>query len=313
MITNKPVTKLTCIVLTLFCMACKQRNIVKHNGEKDLISFKPLFGISYTEIARRSQNGLAFNNSGYQLEPQWKMQFVSNDSARIYSPTKKQFINFPLTRGYDSIFNTARTWLKVKTMTKDSMIIEMLKFDGDSVDTRGAKVFMVFYADNYINDVLHGNLSKYRSPSRKDSLYIKSLTDIANKDYNEAFAARQPAELKSRSALVTVTRRHSEPTMLNNFNTSDDYMRPEFDITVNKAYTYFNYSFSIIVDTAGQLHYGKPIIFFLEKERIPAYNHYSTAVMNSYLKYYLNFIPGKTLGIAHASEIAVHVKGRTGV
>jgi hypothetical protein len=294
-------------------MACKQRNIVKHNGEKDLISFKPVSGISYTEIARRSANGLSFNNSGYQLEPQWKMQFVSNDSARIYSPTKKQFINFPLTRGYDSIFNTARTWLKVKTMTKDSMIIEMLKADGDSVDTRGAKVFMVFYADNYINDVLHGNLSKYKSPSRKDSLYIKSLTDIANKDYNEAFAARQPVELKSRSALVTVTRRHSEPTMLNNFNTSDDYMRPEFDITVNKAYTYFNYSFSIIVDTAGQLHYGKPIIFFLEKERIPAYNHYSTAVMNSYLRYYLNFIPGKTLGIAHASEIAVHVKGRTGV
>jgi len=313
MITNKPFTKLTSIVLTLFCLGCKQRNIVKHNGEKDLISFKPLFGISYTEIARRSQNGLSFNNSGYQLEPQWKMQFVSNDSARIYSPTKKQFINFPLTRGYDSIFNTARTWLKVKTMTKDSMIIEMLKADGDSVDTRGAKVFMVFYADNYINDVLHGNLSKYKSPSRKDSLYIKSLTDIANKDYNEAFAARQPVELKSRSALVTVTRRHSEPTMLNNFNTSDDYMRPEFDITVNKAYAYFNYSFSIIVDTAGQLHYGKPIIFFLEKERIPAYNHYSTAVMNSYLRYYLNFIPGKTLGIAHASEIAVHVKGRTRV
>ncbi|WPV01058.1 hypothetical protein SNE26_04670 [Mucilaginibacter sp. cycad4] len=313
MITNKPIARSTCIVLALLCMGCKQRNIVKHNGEKDLISFKPVSGISYTEIARRSANGLSFNNSGYQLEPQWKMQFVSNDSASIYSPTKKQFINFPLTRGYDSIFNTARTWLKVKTMTKDSMIIEMLKADGDSVDTRGAKVFMVFYADNYINDVLHGNLSKYKSPSRKDSLYIKSLTDIANKDYNEAFAARQPVELKSRSALVTVTRRHSEPTMLNKFNTSDDYMRPEFDITVNKAYTYFNYSFSIIVDTAGQLHYGKPIIFFLEKERIPAYNHYSTAVMNSYLRYYLNFIPGKTLGIAHSSEIAVHVKGRTGV
>lgn len=312
MLTAKPITKLTCIVLTLFCLGCKHRDIVKHNGEKDLISFKPVFGIGYTEIARRSDNGLSFNNAGYQLEPQWKIKFVSNDSTSIYSPTKKCFINFPLTRGYDSIFNTARSWLKVKTMTKDSMIIEMLKADGDSVDTRGAKVYMVFYADNYIKNTLHGNLSECKSPSRKDSLYIKSLTDIANKDYNNAFAARQPVELKSRSVLVTFTRRYAEPTMLNNFSNSGDYMRPEFDITVKKAYTNFDYSFSIIVDTAGQLHYGKPIIFFLEKERIPAYNHYSTAVMNSYLRYYLNFIPGKTLGIAHASEIAVHVKGRSG-
>ncbi|SEN47998.1 hypothetical protein SAMN05192574_103292 [Mucilaginibacter gossypiicola] len=313
MLTAKPVTKLTCIVLTLFCLGCKHRNIVKHNGEKDLISFKPVFGISYTEIARRSQNGLSFNGFGYQLEPQWKMQFVSNDSTCIYSPTKKQFINFPLSRGYDSIFNTARTWLKVKTMTKDSMIIELLKAYGDSVDTRGAKVYMVFYADNYIKNVLHGDISKCKSPSRKDSLYIQWLADSANKNVDKAFAARQPVELKSKSVLVTFSKRHTEPTMLNNFNTSDDYMGPEFDIIVNKAYANFYYSFSIFVDPAGQIHYGKPLTAFSEKSYEENYIHLSTAVMNSYLRYYLNFIPGKTLGIVHTSEIAVHVKGNRGV
>ena len=313
MLIAKPFANLTCIVLTLFCLGCKHRNIVKHNGEKDLISFKPVFGISYTEIARRSRNDLSFNSFGYQLEPQWKMQFVSNDSTSIYSPTKKQFINFPLSRGYDSIFNTARTWLKVKTMTKDSMIIELLKAYGDSVDTRGAKVYMVFYADNYIKNVLRGDISKCKSPSRKDSLYIQWLADSANKNVDKAFAARQPVDLKSKSTLVTISKRHTEPTMLNNFNTSDDYMGPEFDITVDKTYVNFYYSFSIFVDPAGQIHYGKPLTAFSEKSYEENYIHLSTAVMNSYLKYYLNFIPGKTLGIVHTSEIAVHVKGNRGV
>lgn len=310
MLIAKPVTKLTCIVLTLFCLSCKQRNIVKHNGEKDLISFKPVFGISYTEIARRSQDGLSFNSFGYQLEPQWKMQFVSNDSTSIYSPTKKQFINFPLSRGYDSIFNTARTWLKVKTMTKDSMIIELLKAYGDSVDTRGAKIYMVFYADNYIKNVLHGDISKCKSPSRKDSVYIQWLADAANKNIDKAFAARQPVELKSKSALITISKRHTEPNMLNNFNTSNDYMGPEFDITINKAYANFYYSFSIFVDPAGQMHYGRPLTVFLEESRKATYIHLSKAVMDSYLKYYLKVVPGKTLGITHTSEIAVHVTGR---
>ncbi|QTE39389.1 hypothetical protein J3L18_10145 [Mucilaginibacter gossypii] len=313
MLIAKPFTNLTCIVLTLFCLGCKHRNIVKHDGEKDLISFEPVFGISYTEIARRSQNGLSFNHFGYQLEPEWKMRFVSNDSTSIYSPTKKQFINFPLTRGYDSIFNTARTWLKVKTMTKDSMIIELLKAYADSVDTRGAKVYMVFYADKYINNALHGDLSKCKSPSKKDSVYIQSLTNAANKDFTKAFSARQPVELESKSPHVTFSKRHTEPTMLNNFDTSYDYMNPEFDITIDKAYSNFYYSFSMFIDPAGQIHYGKPLTVFTEKSYEENYIHLSTAVMNSYLKYYLNFIPGKTLGIVHTSEIAVHVTGNRGV
>jgi len=312
MITNKSIAKLTCIVLALLCMGCKKRNIVKHNGEKDLISFKPVLGISYTEIARRSDNGLSFNNSGYQLEPQWKIQFVSDDSVSIYSPTKKQFINFPLTRGYDSVFNTARSWLKIKTMTKDSMIIEMLKARGDSVDTRGAKVYMVFYADNYIKNTLHGDLSKCKSPNRKDSIYIKQLAEAANKNIKKAFAARQPVELSSSSNRIKIKKLHTEPTMLNNFNPSD-YMRPEFDITIDKAYANFYYSFSIFVDPVGRMHYGKPLRVFFEETQRVSNTHLSKAVMETYLKFYLDVKPGSTLGIVHTSEIAVNVTGKSGL
>ena len=99
------------IAISMLTTSCRRKGIVAHNGSKDLISFKSIQGITYTEVARRMKNGLSFNNYGYQLEPQWKMSFISDDSTRIYSPIKKQLINFPLSRGYDSIFNTARTWL----------------------------------------------------------------------------------------------------------------------------------------------------------------------------------------------------------
>ncbi|PWK78700.1 hypothetical protein LX99_01148 [Mucilaginibacter oryzae] len=312
MINTKPFANLISLVLISACLGCKQRNIVKHGGEKDLISFKPVFGISYTEIARRSENGLSFNSAGYQLEPQWKMKFVSNDSASIYSPLKKRFINFPLTRGYDSIFNTARTWLKVKTMTKDSLILELLKAYADSVDTRGAKVYMTFYADNYTANVLHNNLSKCKTPGFKDTVYIKRLADSANKNIDKAFAARQPVELTSSSNRITIEKRCAEPSMLNNFDTSSEYMWPEFDITINKAYANFYYSFSILVDPKGNMHYGKPLTVFLEEDRKVNYIHLSKAVMESYLKFYLNVKPGSTLGIVHTSEIAVHVTGKRG-
>jgi hypothetical protein len=151
-----------------------------------------------------------------------------------------------------------------------------------------------------------------KSQPKRQSVYT-SLTDTANKDFTKAFAARQPVELESKSPRVTFSKRHTKPTMLNNFSISNDYMGPEFDIKVNNAYKNFNYSFSIFVDPAGQLHYGKPLVFILEKERIPTYIHLSKAVMDSYLKYYLSFIPGKTLGIVHTSEIAVHVTGETGI
>ena len=52
---------------------CKRKGIVAHNGTKDIISFKSIQGITYTEVARRMKNGLSFNEYGYQLEPQWKM------------------------------------------------------------------------------------------------------------------------------------------------------------------------------------------------------------------------------------------------
>jgi hypothetical protein len=307
-------TKLPVLLLTLLIFiapACKHSPVVKHDGEKDLISFKPVWGIAYSEISRLTADGLSFNKEGYQLEPQWRINFVSNDSASIYSPTKGKFINFPLTRGYDSIFNTARTWLKIKAMNRDSLKLEIVNSDGDTVDTRGAKVYMTLYADDYIKNTLHTDITTLKRAGVKDSLFIKALCDASNKDFTKAFAARQPATLNSNSPFVKVEKRAAAGDLLNHFDTSNDYMYPTFDIAISNAYANFLYSFSVYIDINGQMHYNKPIIGFFDKSIKDDYIRRSTAIMNSYLKYYLKVTPGKTLNIPHASEINFHVRGKT--
>jgi hypothetical protein len=283
------------LIVSLLVQSCKPHTKVKHGGEKDLISFKQILKTSYTEISRRFSNGLSFNEFGYQLEPQWRLRFESNDSLSLYSPEKHQYINFPLTRGYDSIFNVARTWLKVRKMNSDSLVFELLKAYGDTIETKGIKTYMTFYADNYIKNKLHTETSILKRPSRKDSLYITSLVKLANQDLSNAFPARQPVSFS-----------------FNRFDTAENYLSPIFYITVRRAYADFYYSFSVLVDEKGQVHYGEPLIPFTEENYKKNYIHSSKAVLNSYLKLYLKAVPGKTLGLAHASIVSIHVEGKKG-
>ena len=278
--------------------------------EKHLVTFSAYNGINYSEVARRQKNGLSFNEYGYQLEPQWKLKFVSDDSVSVFSPTKNTFINFPLTRGYDSIFNAARSWLKIKKMSKDSIVMEILQAKGDSIDINGSKVYMLFYADNYVKNVLHTDTSILRRPSRKDTLFVKGLVAKANSNIAKAFSARQPVQLISKSSQITVKQKVTKPDINNNFDSSDDYLDPNFDITINKAYKDFYYSFEICVDDKGQMHYVRPLIGFSDKDFKDTYIRLSQGIMSSYLQYYFKVVPGSTLGFAHASTISVHVEGR---
>ena len=186
----------------------------------------------------------------------------------------------------------------------------MLKAQNDTVDITGAGVYMTFYADNYVKNVLRSDTTILRRVSRKDSLFIKSLVIKANTDIKKAFAARQPVAFISKSPSIKVEKWKAEGGLLNNFDTSDDYFDPTYNITINKAHTNFYYSFSVYVDDKGQMHYGEPLIAFLDEGFRKNYVHLSQSVMNSYLKYYLQVIPGKTLNIPHTSLINIHVEGK---
>lgn len=279
--------------------------------KKTMLSFKKVEGITFIEVDRRLKSGLAYNEFGYHLAPEWKLRFVSADSAALYSPVKKKFLNFPLSLGTDSIFNTARVFLKMQKMSKDSLLFDLLEPKNDSMNINGARVTMLLYSKGYLKAKLKRDSLFLKRATRRDSLFITALAKKANADFTKFFAAQQPVQLIPKNRLIAVTKQKVKASYLeNNFNTSDDYMNPTCDITIYKAYQDFNDHFSVYVDNKGVMHYHTALtVFFGDKEAEANYIKVTTAIMNTYLKLYLTTIPGETLGIKHATNITLNVVG----
>jgi hypothetical protein len=285
-------------------------NNPNHKVNRKPISFKAIEGITYTEVARYQQNGLSFNEYGYHLNPDWRLRFVSDDSVALFSPVKKAFLNFPLALGFDSVINTNRSYLKMRRMSKDSLVFELLLAKNDTLNINGEKIYMKFYADNYIKNSLHTTADILQHYKIQDTLFVAGLVAKANADMKEAFAAQQPVQLISKSPAVTVVKQKTVADwLLNNYNTSADYMDPQYDIVIKKAYSNFNYSFTAYVDKEGRMYYDKPMFPFTDGKYRDEYIRISKGIMDSYLKLYLKKIPGQTLGMKHASIISLHVKG----
>jgi hypothetical protein len=196
-------------------------------------------------------------------------------------------------------------------MSKDSLVFELLEATGDSINLNKSRVTMRLFSEDYIKNKLHTDIATLQRPSRKDSIYVKGLVDKANADIKKAFAASQPVQLISKSPQVTVVKKVTKPSYIdNNFSTDDDYLNPTYNITINKAYKDFDYIFLVTVDSKGVMHYGKPLIGFMgDPDFEKHYIKMSKAIMESYLKLYLTTIPGQTLGMPHASTISLNIKG----
>ncbi len=280
--------------------------------DKSKISFKSVEGITFIEVSRKQNNGLSFNEYGFRLVPDWKLQFVSDDSAALYSPVKNQFFNFPLALGTDSVFNIAHAFLKMKKMSKDSLIFALLEAEGDSINLHKSRVTMKLYAEDFIKNKLHTDASALQRASKQDTAFIRNLVSNANADIKKAFAASQPVQLISKNPNVAVDKVKAKPSLLDNkYSTDDDYLNPVYNIVIHKAYQDFNYSFEATVDSAGVWHYNKPLLgtFLGDEAAEKNYIKVSTAIMNTYLKLFLTTVPGQTLGMKHASTISVNVRG----
>ncbi|WP_454803447.1 hypothetical protein [Mucilaginibacter phyllosphaerae] len=279
--------------------------------DKPKISFKSVEGITFLEVSRKQNNGLSFNEYGFHLMPDWRLRFVSADSAALYSPVKGKFFNFPLALGTDSVFNIAHAFLKMKKMSKDSLVFLLLEAQGDSINLNKSRVTMRLYSEDYIKNKLRTDVSVLQRASKQDSVYVRGLVAKANSDIKKAFAASQPVQMISTNPNLVVNQRKAKPSLIDNkYSTDDDYLNPVYDIVIHKAYQNFDYSFKATVDSVGVWHYDKPLVGFLgddaaEKNFIKV----STGIMNTYLKLFMKTIPGQTLGMAHASTVAVNVKG----
>ncbi len=272
-------------------------------------SFKKVWGVKYTEVKRSLQSGLTFAKSGYQLEADWRLSFPSDDSATIYSPERKVFYNFPVTYDHDSIVNMARTWLRVKKVTRDSLVFQILKVEGTTIFLDIDKVYMTFYANDYITNKLHSDTATIKRPSKADTAYIRKLSNYVNTHPDTAFAARQPVVLVSKSPNVTVKKKevHAQAIKYDNVDPEDTYMYPEYTIEIRKAYATFISKFSVYADSKGNLIFDKAL-----QHLEPGYEEQTIRIMkglvDGYLKAYVAVKPGTTLGIPHTSRIYLHVK-----
>lgn len=294
------------LILCVAISACKN----KAPAQKPQPTFKKVWGIGYTEVRRYFNTGYSFSETGYQQEPSWRLSFPSDDSVNIYNPKRKLFVNAPVTFDHDSVFNVAWAYLRLKKLTKDSIIFQVLKVSGRVVENDKSIVYMTLYANNYIKNVLHKQPLAMQAPTRADTLFIKRKAEMAIIDPSKAFAARQPVELKSRSPLVRVAKIINDDR---SETAADDeppinYLSPEFNISIHKAYDDFNYSFTVMVDDRGQLTFGRSMID-LEPEYRESMPRIMKGIVNGYLKTYLQVKPGTTLGIRHASVIIVNVTG----
>ncbi|WP_259071486.1 hypothetical protein HDF24_25740 [Mucilaginibacter sp. X4EP1] len=264
-------------------------------------------GIKYTEVHRRFDNGLSFSPIGFQLVPEWKMSFPSGDSVNIYSPRKGKFLNAPVVFDHDSIFNVAWAWLKLKYIKKDSLQFMVLHVKDNIILDEKVHVYMTFYTNDYIKNVLHTDTNTLWRPSRRDTLYIKSMAALANRIPDSSFAGTEPATLTARTKLISVTKETIQEGDLES-KSYDEYLLPIYDITIHKAYQDFSYMFSAYVDDKGNVIFRKSNQF-----SFPEFKESTTAAMkgitDGYLKAYLTTTAGKTLGIPHYSIIMLHVTG----
>lgn len=274
-------------------------------------TFKKVWGVQFTEVRRYFNTGYSFSEGGYQQEPSWRLSFPSDDSVSIYNPKRKQFVTAPVTFDHDSVFNVAWAYLRLKKLSKDSIVFQVLKISGKVVENEKSIVYMTLYANNYIKNILHKDpLALQASPPRSDTLFIKRKAAIASTDHSKAFAARQPAELYSNSPLVTVEKitNDDRPETATSDQPVIDYLSPEFNITIKKAYEDFHYSFTVYVDEHGQMNFGRSMVD-LEPEFKESIPRIMKGILDGYLKAYLKVKAGTTLGIPHTSVIIVNVTG----
>jgi len=298
------------VCFTLLTLACHRRQVQQSTTKSSIpLAFKSIANINYTEVRRRMTNGLSFDKNGFEAEPGYQITFLKNDSASVWSPDKKAFINFLVFLEPDSIFNVARSYFKMKHMSKDSIILQVLEVQGDTLHMKHSLVYMTFYSNNYIKNVLHTDAQTLGKPDRRDTLFIEHKTAVAAKNPDSAFAGRQPVELRSLNPLLTIERVSVKPDISNNYDASDYYMDPEFNITINKAYEDFGYSFWVCVDAKGQITFYRSIDYIMPEYRETTIKTIK-GIINGYLKAYMTATPGSTLGIKHTSWVMLNVTGR---
>lgn len=300
-------------LITLSSCSSPSAKMQHKEGEEKLEpgrpSFTPITGTDFFEVRRAFDNGLAFDTLGFEQEPIWHLNFISNDSVKIFSPDSNAMLHYSIYFDQDSIFHFGREWFRVRSLAKDSLLLQRLTVVSKHVKEARSNVYMKLYSARFIRDSLKTTVEALRKPRPNDTAFIQWRSNIANENptvIDSAFAARNPVQLIPKNPNITAKRRiFSESERLNQ-SAAYAYLYPEYDIVIKKAYKNFYYPFSVLVDGSGNVHLGK---FVTSDEFVESRKRVLEGIIDVYLKNLLTIKPGTTLGIPHTSLIMLRVRG----
>ncbi len=272
--------------------------------------FKPFAGTDYYEVRRSFDNGLAFDTIGFEQEPIWHINFVNNDTILIFSPDSNAMLRYSIYYDRDSIFHFGREWFRVKSLDTDSLLLQRLTVVNKHVKEARSNVYMKLYSERFIRDSLKTSVKELRKPRANDSAFVAKRVAQANRNpvnIDSIFSARQAVQLKASNPNIEVKRRWFSETDRLNQSAAYEYLYPEFDVVINKAYKDFYYPFSVIVDAKGKIHLGK---FVTTEDFQESRKKVLEGIIDVYLKNWLEVTPGSTLGMPHSTLIMLRVRGR---
>lgn len=294
------------VIISVFYISCNR------SKPRRSLPFGTVKNTHFKEVRRVFANGLMFDKQGYQLEPSWNIYFIADDSVNVFSPKMKRYYGFHVYFDHDSIFNMVDAWFKVKKIAADSILLQALRVENKVIldDDEGSKVFLTFYSDKYLKSRPPAEIQKMGMPGPKDTVFIQKRAKLANDKRDSAFAARVPVDLKSKTPLVVVEKVKNVSTPIQKIDVSDDYLAPEYNITIHKAYEAFDYSFYVYADDKGKMYFRKSTVPY-SPEYKATYEQVMKGIIDGYLRLYLDITPGSTLGIPHTSSVLLNVTGKT--
>ncbi|MBS1503024.1 MAG: hypothetical protein JST32_13235, partial [Bacteroidetes bacterium] len=121
--------------------------------------------------------------------------------------------------------------------------------------------------------------------------------------------AREPAVLKSLSPYVVAQRVIKPDDPLSDMDPDEDYLYPEYNITIHRAYENFAYIFSAFVDDKGKIIFRRSQIPY-SHEFAASYEQNIRAILAGYVARYVHVTPGNTLGIPHTSIVTINLTGQ---
>ncbi len=273
-------------------------------------TFKPYWGVDFFEVRRSFDNGLAFDTIGFEQEPIWHINFIHDDSVMVFSPDSNAMLHYDIYHDQDSIFFFGREWFRVKSLDKDSMLLQRLAVKSKRVKEERSNVYMKLYSKSYILDSLHTTVEELRKPRRVDTLFIQERADRSNRNpgnIDSSFSARNPVELTPLYSTISAKRRSFTDDDRLTQSAAYHYLYPEFDIVIDRAYKDFYYEFSVLVDGSGKMRLGKFVAMDEFKE---SRAKVLQGIIDVYLQNMLQVKPGTTLGIPLTSLIMLRVRGK---